>query len=183
MEQTEAILIRKQAWSDTSLIAMWLTPTHGKVRTLARAARRPGSPMAGKLDLFYRAEIAFAVSSRTSLHALREVNLLEAFDPPSVSSVFLCGYFAELADAATEAGQPAPEIYSLLARGVAHLRVREGSLRALEHFESELCRVLGVQDEQSHPLACIESYCGRIPASRGPALRMIRPAAAREGKS
>ena len=178
MQQTEAILIRKQAWSDTSLIATWLTPAHGKVRTLARAARRPGNPLAGKLDLFFRAEIAYAVSSRSSLHALREVSLIQVFDSSSVSSVFLCGYFAELADAATEPGQPAPEIFDLLGRAIAHLRVQSASLRALEHFEIELCRVLGVHDDRSHPLATIESYCGRIPASRAAALRMIRPLAA-----
>ena len=178
MEQTEAILIRKQVWSDTSLIVTWLTPAHGKVRTLARAARRPGNPLFGKLDLFFRAEIAFAVSPRSSLHALREVSLLQAFDSSSVSSVFLCGYFAELADAATESGQPAPEVFDLLVRGIAHLRVQAASLRALEHFEVELCRVLGVHDGRSHPLATIESYCGRIPASRSAALRMIRPLAA-----
>jgi len=178
MQQTEALLIRKQVWSDTSLIVTWLTPAHGKVRTLARAARRPGNPLAGKLDLFFRAEIAFTLSRRTSLHALREVSLLQAFDSPSVSSVFLCGYFAELADAATESGQPAPEIFNLLGRAIAHLRVQAASLRALEHFEIELCRVLGVQDDRAHPLATIESYCGRIPASRAAALRMMRPMAA-----
>ena len=52
MEQTEAILIRRQAWSDTSLIVTWFTLAHGKVGTMAKAARRANSPFAGHLDFF-----------------------------------------------------------------------------------------------------------------------------------
>ena len=47
MEQTPAILLRKTPWSETSLIAVWLTERFGAVRTVARGARKPKSAFRG----------------------------------------------------------------------------------------------------------------------------------------
>ena len=130
MEQTEAILIRKQAWSDTSLITTWLTSGHGKITAMARAARKPGSQFAGSLDLFHKAEIGYVMPKRGSLHTLREVRLLEVFAATSASNLFLCGYFAELIDLVTQPGEPFPEIYDLFSRATAHLSRSPASTRS-----------------------------------------------------
>jgi DNA repair protein RecO (recombination protein O) len=173
MEQTEAILIRKTSWSDTSLIVTWFTAGHGKLTTIARAARRAGSPFCGRLDLFHRVEIGFLPSRRSEMHTLREVRMVDAFSSTSAVNVFLCGYFAELVDLVTQIGEPFPEIYNLLARASSHLSRSPATPRALEFFEDELCRVLGVYDDTSCALVAIETYCGRIPASRMPAVKML----------
>jgi len=170
MEESLAILIRRQPWSDTSWIVTWLTRDHGKISTMARGARRPSSPHAGKLDLFYLAEIAFTISRKSSLHSLREVRVVEPFDATSCANVFLAGYFAELADRITQPGDPVEPVFALLARAVGFLRRSPASLRALEHFESELGRALGVP----HSLASLESYCGGIPASRAAAIKLLQ---------
>ena len=173
MEESLGILIRRRAWSDTSWIVTWVTRDHGKVSTIARGARRPSSPHAGKLDLFFTAEIAFAVSRKSTLHTLREVRLVEPFDAASVppANVFLAGYFAEVTDLATQPGAPVEAVFGLLVRAFGHLRKCPASRRALEHYESELCRALGIHGRA--PLASLESYCGRIPGSRQTALALM----------
>lgn len=175
MEHTQAILIRRRPWGDTSWIVTWLTAGHGKVSTMARGARRPTSPFSGKLDLFYMGEISFAVSKKSSLHTLREVQILEPFDASDLrgANLFLCSYFAELADLVTEPGTPVDGIYDLLRRALAHLRTNAATLRALDFFEKELGRALGIHDTSSHPLASLEAHCGRIPQSRAAFLRML----------
>ena len=175
MEQTEAILIRKRNWSDTSLIVTWFTAAHGKQTTIAKAARRAGSSFAGCLDLFHRAEIGFVASRKSQIHTLREVRVLEAFDSITAANLFLCGYFAELIDLVTEPGEPVPEIYDLLQRAVRHLKSQPASLRALDFFEGELCRHLGIHDDANNTLIAIETYCGRVPASRKAALNLLQP--------
>lgn len=178
MEQTEAILIRKQAWGDTSLITTWLTCGHGKITAMARAARRPTSPFAGSLDLFHKAEIAYAPPKRGTMHTLREVRLVGIFSATSAANLFLSGYFAELTDLVTQPGEPFPEIYDLFARATAHLASSPASLRALEFFESELCRLLGIHDGKACAKAAIETYCGRLPASRMAVLQLLIPRSA-----
>src|SRR5947208_2775316 len=58
MESTVAILLRKRKFSDTSLIVSWCTESLGCIQTVAKGARRAKSPFAGKLDLFFEAELA-----------------------------------------------------------------------------------------------------------------------------
>lgn len=176
MEQADAILIRSTRWSDTSLITTWLTASQGKVRLVARSARKPGSAFAGKIDLFYRAEIGFAPPKGSGgMGNLREVKLTKPFDAARMpcANVFLGGYFAELVDLCTEHHEPVPDVFFLLARAVEYLGVQPANARALDHFENELCRVLGIHGGDRPAIASLESYAHRIPASRAAALRML----------
>lgn len=176
MEHTPAILIRRRSWSETSWVVTWLTLGHGKMATMARGARRASSPFAGKLDLFYIAEISFVCSRKSSLHNLREIQVIEPFDVSRLPSanLFLCSYFAELTDLVTEPGAPVAGVFHLLTRALGHLREQPASLRALDHFEKELGRMLGVGDAGSSPRSALEVHCGALPASRNPLLRLLK---------
>lgn len=176
VEHSQAILIRRRAWGDTSWIVTWLTLGYGKVSTMARGARRPASPFSGKLDLFYIGDISFAVSKKSSLHTLREVQILEPFDASGLGSanLFMCCYFAELADLVTEPGTPVAGIFDLLNRALAHLKTNAASVRALDFFEKELGSTLGISDASSHPLANLEAHCGKIPKSRSAVIRLLK---------
>ena len=136
MEQTSAILLRKTPWSETSLIVAWLTERFGTVRTVARGARRPKSPFAGTLDLFYGADISFSINSKGDLHTLREVSLKTVFDVSGVGSAgfYLASYFGELAGIAAPSMQPAPGIFDLLQRGINYVQRAPVTLKALNHF-------------------------------------------------
>ena len=57
LETTAAILLRRIKLTESSLIVTWFTEAHGKLKTVAKGARRPRSPFAGRLDLFFAAEI------------------------------------------------------------------------------------------------------------------------------
>src|SRR2546430_2456328 len=104
METTAAILLRKTKLTETSLIVEWLTERHGKIKTVAKGARRPKSPFAGKLDLFFECEIQFALSKRSELHPLREVVLREVFEGlrEQLARTELAAYFVELVELTTE---------------------------------------------------------------------------------
>ena len=71
VNSTPAILLRRTRLSDTSWIVTWLTQADGRLKTAARGARRPRSPFAGKLDLFFLDDISFAPSRKSDLHVLR----------------------------------------------------------------------------------------------------------------
>lgn len=147
---TPAILLRKTPWSETSLIVTWLTSEHGTVRTVARGARGPRSVFAGKLDLFYREDISFALSRKGGdLHALREVTVVRAFDAAKAghAGLYLAAYFADLAGNVTPAMHPAAEVFDLLTRALDFLQQSPASEKALTHFERELCRILGIHDD------------------------------------
>ena len=177
MEQTAAILLRKISWSETSLIVTWLTECFGTVRTVARGARRPKSVFAGALDLFYIADICFSISRKGDLHTLREVSVSSVFNVSDAGQAgfYLASYFGELAGLAAPSMQPAREIFDLLKRGIKFTQHSPASSRALSHFETELCRLLGVHDPSGKVAAidALVSLCGAIPATRALALKFL----------
>ena len=88
IESTHGIILRTRPLTETSLIVNWLTPDLGRIATVAKGARRPKSPFAGKLDLFYTAEFSFSRSRSSELHNLREVKLHASRRPLRVACNF-----------------------------------------------------------------------------------------------
>ena len=119
MESTEAILLRKRKFSDTTLIVSWCTESLGCVQTIAKGARRQKSPFAGKLDLFFEAEISIVRSRKSDLHTLAEVVLKNPF--VGIRSNYLrtqtAAYFVELIEICTERDHREPELFGLVAQG------------------------------------------------------------------
>lgn len=176
METTAAICLRKTLLSDTSLIVTWCSERFGKIKTVAKGARRPKSPFAGKLDLFFAAEIQWSRSRRSELHTLREVVLCEPF--AGLRTLYgrtqLAAYFVELIELATAPEQAVPELYDLLRRAFTYLNNGPATQRALLHFESELARLLGIHGQAgTTPAVAIGRACGRLPPERAELLQRL----------
>src|SRR5688572_20871547 len=132
MEKAEGILIRKTLLTDTSLIVHWCTREHGIIRTAAKGARRPGSPFAGKLDLFYSAEITWARSRRGDLHALREASVTHYRQgiQQDYLRVLAAAYFASLIERVAEGDTPVEALYDLLRRALDWLHDHQPTRKA-----------------------------------------------------
>ena len=168
MQPTLAILVRLTRLTDTSLIVHWFTQDHGLLKTVAKGARRPTSPFAGKLDLFFGGEITFARAHRGELHALREVVIQYWREGlrRHYSATLLAAYCCQLLELAVEIEHPEPELFDLLERALNHVDVAAASLRAMHHFESELARLLGVSHDQTSAEICLQNALGPLPGNR-----------------
>jgi DNA repair protein RecO (recombination protein O) len=171
MESTAAILLRKRKLSDTSLIVSWCTESLGCIQTAAKGARRAKSPFAGKLDLFFEAEIQIARSRKSSLHSLTEVALKNPFAGirSNLRRTQAASYFVELIELCTESDHHEPELFSLLRRAFTYLNNHDPNLRAILHFETELARIAGVHDAKllkSDPARALANLFGKLPSSR-----------------
>src|ERR1041385_3584510 len=179
METTNAILLRKRKLSDTSVIVSWCTESLGCIETVARGARRPGSVFAGKLDLFFEAEIQFKRSRRSGLHTLTEAVLRNPFGGirENYLRIRVASYFVELVEISTEPEHPAPELFHLLQRAFGFLDAHDATRQAVRHFETELARLAGVHDVarvKSEPAAALGALFGRLPKSRSSLLNALR---------
>jgi DNA repair protein RecO (recombination protein O) len=177
VHSTQATLIRLTRLTDTSLIVHWFTEDHGLVKTVARAALRPKSIFAGRLDLFFSGEISYQHSKRGELHALREVAIRHWREGlrKNYSATLLAGYCCQLLESAVEPEHPEPELHSLLSRALDHIQTSGPSLRALRHFERELARLLGISHHQQEPELSLRDVLGTLPASRTELLDRLHP--------
>lgn len=177
VHSTQATIIRLTRLSDTSLIVHWFSESHGLIKTVAKGARRPKSPFAGQLDLFFSGEINFQHARRGELHALREVSIRlwrEGLRKNYTSTLF-AGYCCQLLESAIEPEHPDPALHDLLKRALDHIDATEPSLRALHHFERELARLLGVSHDQRQANLSLHDLIGKLPPSRSELLERLHP--------
>jgi len=144
-ERAEAIVLRLQAVTETSLIVTWFTRESGKLRTLAKGARRPNSPFRGKMDLFYQNEILFLRSHRSDLHLLHDCFLEQpnARLRDSVEAMVTSSYVCELIDIVTEGEDASPSLFNVLACTLAALQHVQGRWVVLLWFELQLLAIAG----------------------------------------
>jgi DNA repair protein RecO (recombination protein O) len=178
LETSRAILLRKRKLSDTSLVVVWFAESLGYLETVARGARRPRSPFAGKLDLFFEAEIQIRWSRRSQLHTLTEavvenphVGIRQNFLRTQAAS-----YFVELIELSTEPEHPAPELFHLLQRAFGFLDAHDATLRAVRHFEEELAQLTGVRgaDARMDAAVALGALFGRLPHGRPALLKALK---------
>jgi DNA repair protein RecO (recombination protein O) len=146
IESAAGIILRTRPLTETSLIVHWLTPDWGRIATVAKGARRPKSPFAGRLDLFYAADFSFSRSRRSELHNLREVCLRETHGAIREDLLKLqqAGYAAAFIEQATETATPLPEIFELTRGFLKHLCGQPPRPQNIFALELKLLRELGL---------------------------------------
>lgn len=150
MEQTEAILIGRSRYGETSLIVQWCAPEAGLFRTIAKGALRPKSPLGHRLDLFVRADLRWVRSRRSDLHTLTEVTWK---DPrlglrSSYGRVLAATYMVKLVERVVEPQAAVPGLYELLSKALDFLAEKDPTLALVERFELRLAQDLGIAPEQ-----------------------------------
>lgn len=146
IQSATGIVLRTRPLTETSLIVNWLTPDCGRISTVAKGARRPKSPFAGKLDLFYLAEFSFTRSQRSELHALREVKLksLNSSLREDMGWLQHAAYCTRLIEQATETDTPLPAIYHLLHGVLENIPQHPPQPQTIFAFELKFLHELGL---------------------------------------
>jgi len=178
VENAEAILLRVRKYSETSLIVSWLTLESGIIHTMARGARRPGSPFAGKLDLFFSAEISFSRSRRSDLHNLREVEVTAHRHgiQRDYRTLAAASYFVHLIELVAERETPIAELYELLVRAMTYLEEGEPTRRLVARFEKRVAEYLGIARPDRPPHELVHAMFHGLPASREKLLEQLAQA-------
>lgn len=145
IHSTQGIILRTRPLTETSLIVHWLTADLGRVATVAKGARRPKSPFAGKLDFGYVAEFAFQRARRSDLHLLREVALRETHPQlrHQLAALAQAATAVDCLELATETETPLPEVHALFCGWLRWLAATTPDARSLAAFELKLLSVLG----------------------------------------
>jgi DNA repair protein RecO (recombination protein O) len=144
-ERAEAIVLRLHPVTESSLIVTWFTRECGKLKTMAKGARRPKSPFRGKIDLFYHDEIMFLRSKRSDLHLLHDCFLENPRQKlrDSVEALAAASYVSELTDLATEAEDSNLKLFEILSAALDALEARRGREVVMIWFELHLLSAIG----------------------------------------
>ena len=146
IQSATGLILRVRPLTETSLIVHWLTPSFGRLATVAKGAHRAKSPFLGRLDLFYQADFSFSRSRSSELHTLREIRLQDTRGAlrRDLHRLRLAAYAAALVEQMTETETPLTAVYELMAGLLNSLGRHPSSAQLAFAFELKLLNELGL---------------------------------------
>ncbi len=155
--RSEAIVLRRANFGEADRLLTLLSRDQGKIRVLAKGARKPASRKAGHIELFMRSKMLFARGRNLDL--VTQVELVEAYRPLREDLVRLAyaSHTVELMDRFTVEGDPQPDLFQLLADNLHWLSETSDLLLAARYYEVRLLSLVGFEPRL---FQCVR--CGRL---------------------
>ncbi len=163
IQKTEALVLRRFPIRETSLIAVFFSPTHGKFHGILKGIRKDPRKFASSVDLFTVNEVVFYPSRHSGLHLVSQCSLLRRALPTTSKEGFtVASRLMELIDRISPVHQPNPELYALALETLRLVPV-VGPARLIRAFEIKLLNLSGFKP---HLRSCLR--CGYLPGPQEP---------------
>jgi DNA repair protein RecO (recombination protein O) len=152
--QTEAIVIKKTKLGEADSILTFFTPHLGKVQGFAKSLRKPGSKMAGHLEILDHSTVSFARGR--SIDTVTGAQTIDAFLPLR-NDLWLtsCGlYVVELVHQFTAEHQENEALFRLTLATLDRLCRDEDKELVLRYFELHLLECAGYRPQLEECVIC-----------------------------
>ena len=178
---TPAIVIRRTDYSDYDRMITLFSPELGRVEAIARGCRRPKSPLVNAVEPFTSGE--FQLFSHRERNSLEQCQISESyFELRSDYDKLRHGvYWLKLLDTAILPDTPAPDLFIITLRALAHLNYGELPPELVTFaFECHFMRLMGLSPRMDSCVRCgrpIDGDC-RFDADLGGAICLSCPSPA-----
>ena len=155
--KTMAIILRSRKWGDADRIVTCYTKHLGKIRGVARGARRAKSQFGAALEPFSICHLNLFEKHGDSLFRISHVDLVTSFQAlrEDLELMTSAGRMVNVVSAVTADGDPDPRLFETLEQGLASLAERRGdpAFTALI-FQIRLLGLTGFRPQTDHCAAC-----------------------------
>ena len=157
--KTEAIVLKHLPFGEADYILTLFTPNAGKLRVVAKGARRIKSKLGGHLEPIMRTSIL--MTRGKNLDTINQAQTLEGFRPirEDLQRLSQALYVLELVDVITPEAQPNYSVYHLLLGAMRSL-ASEASVSLLPYFQ---LRLLGHSGFMPELYRCVECGSNIVP--------------------
>jgi len=125
VRMSEAIVLRTYPFREADLIVSFFTRDQGKLRGVARRARRPGSRFGSGLERLSYVKMFYTLRENRDLASLESCELIRspfAMGGSDYSMTVALDYFAEVSEQILPASEPGERFFRLLLAVMEHLR-------------------------------------------------------------
>jgi len=152
--KTEGIVLRHADMGEADRLITLFTPFRGKVRGVAKGARRPTSKLAGHLEQFTHTSV-LVVRGR-NLDLITQAQTVQSFIEvrENLRLVLYASYVVELVERSTEWESENRTLYDLLLRYLSRLSTALRLETGLRAFELETLEALGYRPQLEKCVAC-----------------------------
>jgi len=145
--KTEAISMKTAPFAEADKLVTLFSKEQGKIRVVAKGARRIPSRLGGRVETFSYAN--YILAKGRSLDIVSQCEIIETFqsvrDNPEALRVGF--YLLKLVDAGTVEGQSNPELFDLLLKGLTALKMKKDMRLIEKRFEKAFLRIEGIYRE------------------------------------
>lgn len=153
---TDAIVLRRREFRETSLLVTLFTKDFGKINGLIKGARGARAQAGLNPQLFTLNRIVFYPRKRGDLDMVTECDLIDFFDDAKrdLERLAFASYFGELVDVVGQARQPSSELFDLLLNSLKRLSDNSSAKRTARIFEIKLLKILGLSPNLTNCVGC-----------------------------
>lgn len=169
--KTQAVVLRKGDYSNSSQIVTFYTRTHGKIRALAKGSKRIERKSRGPIDLFSYMEIIFVQKENIGLHLLTEWEPLGDFPAfrKDVERFYAACHVVRLACELTEENDNNEPLFDLILDTLRRLSLTKHTEVVLRAFELQMLKLLGYLPQLEECVNCGAGFLGNSGAVPSPA--------------
>jgi DNA repair protein RecO (recombination protein O) len=140
VHEAEAIVLRQYALSDSDRIVIFITKEFGKIRAVAKGAKKPKSRFGGCLEPLNHIRMEFYSREGHDLSQMRRTELIRSYLglKPSLRQIYAYSYFAEIANEIVQDNQVNYPLFRLLL-GVMEAGEKNGVSQALVRYFEIWC--------------------------------------------
>ena len=153
-QRVEAVVLRHSDWGEADRMLTIFTRELGKLRVVAKGARRPRSRKAGHLEPFTR--VALLLARGREIWIVTQAETLDAYLPvrDDLERTGYAAYVAELLDRFTYEEGENSSLYRLFVEALERVSTLEDPVPAIRYYEIRLLDLLGFRPELFHCVQC-----------------------------
>ena len=152
-----AICLRTTDYSETSQVVTFLTRGQGVARLLAKGTKRPKSKSGGAIDLLAEGDLVYIDHATGALGTLVEFSetVSRAALRRDARRLNVSLYMIEMVGEMVAEGDPHPEVFDLLDKGLARMGDADAPVAAvLAYFQCRLLRHVGLLGDLRACVSC-----------------------------
>ncbi len=159
--RSEAIVLRRIDFGEADRLLTLYSRDYGKIKALAKGARKPQTRKTGHVELFMRTAFMFAHGK--SIDIITQAELVEAYPAlrEDLVRTTYAAYSAELLDSLTAEADRDERKYSLLASALGWIADSDNLRLAARYYELRLLTLAGYQPQLFHCVSCTEQIIER----------------------
>lgn len=154
--RTEAIVLKRMDFMEADRLLTLYSRDRGKIRAIAKGARKPQSRKTGHVELFMRTR--FLIAQGRNLDIITQAEMVEAYGPlrDDLVRATYASYAVELLDRFTPDEDKNPPLYDLLNDALRWFATTDKLLLAARFYELRLLNLSGFRPQLFRCVICDE---------------------------
>lgn len=152
--KTDGIVIRTYPLGEHDQIVVLMSPTHGKIRSVAKGSKKTSNSIAGKMGLFFH--LSLLIAEGRNLDTISQAEIIESFRfiRTNLNRMAYALYMLELMDTAVHEPEPHFELFELLRTTLKALETATFLPVLIKAFELKILTLLGYAPITQHCVNC-----------------------------